>query len=149
MTPRKAIPTSSPPAEAPNALDPRVRTAIAAVAAAGAALTLAALLLRPRAGLSVAAGAAIAVLNLWVIARIVGSLLPGHRAGARAQSRAGWGLVALLKMLGLFAVVGLLMRHGLVSALPLVAGFCSLPIGIVIGSLVSDRSAHEPDEDQP
>ncbi len=47
----------------------------------------------------------------------------------------------MLKMLGLVGGVWLLMRHGVVSPIPMVVGFGSLPIGIVIGSLVSDRSA--------
>jgi hypothetical protein len=33
------------------------------------------------------------------------------------------------------------MRHGIVDPLPMVIGFTALPIGIAIGSLVSDRSA--------
>jgi hypothetical protein len=38
------------------------------------------------------------------------------------------------------------MRHGVVSPLPMLVGFGSLPIGIAIGSLVSDRSAPPGDE---
>ncbi len=121
-----------------------MRTAIATVALVGGTFTLIALLVSPASGLSVAMGAAVAALNLWVLARVVGAIFPSGRAGAEAQSRGGWGLVGLLKMLALFAVVGLLMRHGVASPVPLVIGFGSLPIGIVIGSLLSDRSAREP-----
>jgi hypothetical protein len=95
------------------------------------------------AGLSVALGGGLAVGNLWILARIVSELLPTDRAGAEAQSRGGWALVAVLKILGLLAVAWLLMRHApaIVSPLPLLVGFAALPIGIAIGSLVSDRSA--------
>ena len=132
----------APRAEAPPArFDARLRTSIRAVAVAGAALVLFALALAgPGAAVSVAAGAALAAGNLWLLARIVSSLLPGDRVGAEAQSRAGWALVAVLKMFGLLALAWLLMRHGIVSPLPMLIGFGALPIGIAIGSLVSDRS---------
>jgi hypothetical protein len=42
-------------------------------------------------------------------------------------------------MFGLVVAVWLLMRHGVVSPLPMMVGFGALPIGIAIGSLVSDR----------
>jgi hypothetical protein len=117
-----------------------MRTALAAVAIAGAGLSLGALpVFGLGAALSVAVGGAIATANLWALARIVLALLPDDRAGAQAQSKAGWALVALLKMLGLIAAVWLLMRHGVVSPLPMLVGFGALPIGIAIGTLVSDR----------
>ena len=140
MSPR----TDAPPPAAPG-MDPRMRRSIVAVAAVGAAMSLAALLFFGLAtAFSVAVGAAIAAGNLWALARIIGSLLPGEGADATAaasQSKAGWGVVAVLKLLGLVAGVWLLMRHGVVSPLPMMVGFGSLPIGIAIGSLVSDRSA--------
>jgi hypothetical protein len=43
-------------------------------------------------------------------------------------------------MLALLALAWLLMRHGIVSPLPMLIGFGALPIGIAIGSLVSDRT---------
>jgi hypothetical protein len=132
-----------------SALDPRVRRSIIAVALTGGGLSLVALLFFGMGtALSVAVGAGIAAANLWALARIIGALLPGDTEGARAQSKAGWGLVGVLKMLGLVAGVLLLMRHGVVSTLPMLIGFFgSLPIGIAIGSLVSDRSAPPVDED--
>jgi hypothetical protein len=124
-----------------------MRRSIVAVALAGGALSLAALLFFGIAtAFSVAVGAVIAAANLWALARIIGALLPADAPGAREQSKAGWGLVAMLKMLGLVAGVWLLMRHGVVSPLPMLVGFGSLPIGIAIGSLVSDRSAPSEDE---
>jgi hypothetical protein len=47
-------------------------------------------------------------------------------------------------MVGLLAVTWLLMRHGVVSPLPMLVGFGALPIGIAIGSIVSDRGAEHP-----
>lgn len=130
------------PAEVPPAkFDARLRTSIRAVAIAGAALVLFTLAFAGfGAAVSVAVGAGLAAGNLWLLAKIVSSLLPDDRRGAEAQSRAGWALVAVLKMFGLLAFAWLLMRHGIVSPLPMLIGFGALPIGIAIGSLVSDRS---------
>ncbi|HEY1696849.1 MAG TPA: ATP synthase subunit I [Polyangiaceae bacterium] len=119
-----------------------MRVSIVAVALTGAAFALGAVVVAgPATALSVAIGAAVATANLWALARIIAALLPRTEGGAKAQSRAGWGIVAILKVLGLVAVVWLLMRHGIVSPIPMVVGFAALPIGIAIGSLVSDRSA--------
>jgi hypothetical protein len=124
-----------------------MRRSIASVACTGGAMALLALFtFGAWSAFSVAVGAAIATANLWVLARVIAALLPSESEGARAQSRAGWGLVAALKMLGLLAVVWLLMRHGVVSPIAMVVGLGSLPIGIAIGSLVSDRSAASEDE---
>jgi hypothetical protein len=81
------------------------------------------------------------------MAKVVASLLPDETSGADASSadtrgkRAAWALVAALKMVALLSVVWLLMRHGLVDPLPMLVGLLSLPFGIAIGSLVSDRNA--------
>ncbi|HEV3193338.1 MAG TPA: ATP synthase subunit I [Polyangiaceae bacterium] len=127
-------------------LDPRLRMSLVAVAVAGVALTFTALVLFGSAGaVSAATGAGLALGNLWGLARIVAALLPDERVGARAQSRASWALLAVLKMLTLLGVTWLLMRHGWVSPMPMLIGFLSLPIGIAIGSLVSDRTGESED----
>ncbi len=129
---------------AANRLGDRIRTAVRAVAACGGVMALGALpVFGLRTSLSVALGAALATANLWALARILAALLPSTTDGARAQSRAGWALLAVLKMVGLFFVVWLLLRGGAVSALALLAGYGALPIGIAIGSLVSDRTGAE------
>jgi hypothetical protein len=138
----------APRAEAPPArYDARLRTSLVTVAVSGLVLASFAL---PSFGaasaFSVAAGAALATGNLWALARIVVELLPDERSGAHAtqhaaKNKAPWVLVALLKMFGLLAVAWLLMRHGVVSPAPMLVGFGSLPIGIAIGTLVSDRGA--------
>jgi hypothetical protein len=138
----------APPAEAPPArFDGRLRMSLRAVVITGAVLALFALAFAGAgAALSVAAGAGLAAGNLWLLARIVTALLPDDAPGAEAQSRAGWALVAVLKMFGLLALAWLLMRHGIVSPLPMLVGFGALPIGIAIGSLVSDRSPPPPSD---
>ena len=133
-------------------LDARMRRCLAGVAISGAVLAVGALAVANLwSGFSVAVGAAVATANLWVLARIVHALLPNDAAGARAQSRAGWALVAALKMVGLVGVVWLLMRHGVVSPVPMMVGLGALPIGIAIGSLVSDRTAEDavPGDERP
>lgn len=104
-----------------------------------------------RVALSIGIGAAIAAANLYVLAQIVASMIgvPGPaRAGedaAPAQGNAGaWGVVAFFKMNALIAGVWYLMTKGLVAPIPLVFGYGSLPIGIAIGSLVSDKTTREP-----
>jgi hypothetical protein len=132
-------------------LDAQLRVSIVAVAAAGALLALFALpFFGISAAFSVAVGAAIATGNLWALARIVSALLPGD---ARADGSPGdsknasaWALVGVLKMFGLFAVVYLLMRYGIVSPVPMLAGFGALPIGIAIGSMVSHRGPAREDD---
>jgi hypothetical protein len=119
-----------------------MRRTLGAVAVAGGVLSLGALAFFGVAtAFSVAIGAVIAVGNLWILARVIGALLPGEdeAEAARSQSRSAWSLVAILKLFGLVAVVWLLMRHGVVSPLPMLVGFGSLPIGIALGTLVSDR----------
>jgi len=119
-----------------------LRAHLWAVGLSGAALTLGAAAFAGAAAVgSVAVGAALAAGNLWALARIVGALLPTDARGAKAQSRAAWGLLALLKTGAALAVVWLLVRHRVVLPVPMVVGFLALPIGIAIGSLVSDRSA--------
>ena len=138
-------PTSSP---GRPPLDARMRGCLWGVAITGAVLSLGGLAFFGLwSGFSVAVGAAIATANLWVLTRVVGALLPSDAAAAGRQSRAGWALVAMVKMVGLIALMWLLIRHGVVSTLGLAAGFGSLPIGIAIGGLVSDRNAPGSPED--
>ena len=136
----------------PPRFDGRMRMSIRTVALSGGVLALGALaFLGVREGFSAAVGAALATGNLWALARIVTELLPPppdpdtRAASAPSAKGAGpWTLVGLLKMLGLLAVAWLLMRHGVVAPLAMLIGFGALPIGIAIGSIVSDRGADAP-----
>lgn len=127
---------------APNGTDPRMRAAIVAVAVVGACFTaFAAFAFSLGTAFSVGVGATIATLNLWILARIMRALMPAEGENAQPGANKGWALAALLKMLGLFAGVWILMSRHLVEPLPLLCGFGALPIGIAIGSMVSDRTA--------
>jgi hypothetical protein len=118
------------------------RIHVTSVLIAGSVLSLALFaFLGARSALSCALGAALATGNLWAWARIVSALLPDDSTAAQSQSRIAWIFVAGLKILAWLAIAWLLMRHGLVAVAPMMVGLLSLPIGIAIGSLVSDRSA--------
>jgi hypothetical protein len=125
--------------EATRALDPRTRTAIVGVAAFGALFVIGAGCgWGLRAAISVAVGVLIAVANLYGLARILGALL-GARAGE--DPNAGiWGVLAVVKVVGLFGGVWLLMTSHVVDPVGLVVGWGSLPVGIAIASLVSDKT---------
>jgi ATP synthase I chain len=124
------------------ALDPRMRTAIIGVAAIGAMFAIGAIAgWGTRAGVSVAVGGLIAVANLYGLARIVSALL-----GARVEENAGaepgsgiWGLFAILKVIGLFGGVWLLLGSHLVDPIGLIVGWGALPIGVSIGSFLGDK----------
>jgi hypothetical protein len=116
--------------------DPRFVTAMVAVLSLGALMAITAeLSWGARMALSVGAGAAIAASNLYVLSRIVGAMIAGG-AGAGA-----WGVIAFMKMLILFGGIWMMMTRGLVDPMGLLAGYGSLPIGIVIGSIVSDKAS--------
>ncbi|MGA3119631.1 MAG: hypothetical protein ABSF69_02575 [Polyangiaceae bacterium] len=119
-----------------------MRTSIATVASLGAGASLVtAAFAGPRSAVSVAVAAALAAGNLWALARIVVALLPDDHSGPNTQRRGGWAVLAALKMGGLLAASWLLMRHGVSGPITMAIGFLSLPMGIAIGALVSDRSA--------
>ena len=109
-------------------VEPALSRALWAVAICGALLALASLsIFNVRAGLSVLVGAAIGVINLFVLARSVSRLLAGGGAS--------WGVVVVIKLLGLLAVTFLLIRFALVDSLGLAVGFGALPLGIVFAGL--------------
>lgn len=73
----------------------------------------------------VAVGVVLALSNLWVLEQLVRAYLDAGRGR--------WAVLAIVKAAVLFALVALLLRSGAVSVLPLVAGFGSLPLGVLIG----------------
>jgi hypothetical protein len=133
-------------AEERGALDPRTRTAIVGVAAMGALFAIGASTgWGVRAGVSVAIGALIAVANLYGLARIVGALLGTRGAHGEGDPNSGmWGLLAILKVIGLFGVIWFLLSFQLVQPIGLVVGWGALPIGIALGTFVSDKSERPP-----
>jgi hypothetical protein len=87
---------------------------------------------------SVAAGASVAVGNLWALSRAVRNLLASEGTGT-----VPWSLVAVLKFFALLALTYLLVQSPQIQALGLALGFGALPLGIVFGSLLQAPSASE------
>ena len=109
-----------------------------AVALVGLATTVAAAFLGGvLAARSVALGAAVAALNLWVISLVVRGMLGGKR------SRVPWPLIAVLKMGVLFGGLYLLLKGGWVDLLPLLAGYGALPLGVVAGQVGAPHPVEE------
>jgi hypothetical protein len=95
-----------------------------------------------RFALSVGAGAAIAGSNLYVLSKIVGAMMGRGTSGESPGASAGtWGVLAMVKMVVLFGGIWIVMTKGLVDPMGLVVGYGSLPIGIAIGSIVSDKTS--------
>src|SRR5690349_6312952 len=92
--------------------DGNIAPAIWSVAISGLVLTLLSLQLFGVGGVvSTASGGALAVVNLWVIARMVRGFLGGP---ARA-----WGPIGLFKLAALLIVLGILLKRGFAEVLPL------------------------------
>lgn len=120
--------------------DGPLTTAFLAVAASGVALTAGGAVLRGQVGaVSVGMGVLTAVANLYVLSRIVAALAIPHVDAAKNAAFA-WGVIALGKIMVLFGGIWLLMAHRLVDPIPLLVGYGSLPIGIAIGAVVSDKT---------
>jgi len=81
--------------------------------------------------LSTAAGAALGVLDLWLLTRMVRAMvaIEPSRQGAR------WAPLVLIKFLLLFTGVILLLSRNVFLPLPFLAGLAALPVGIVVGTL--------------
>jgi hypothetical protein len=122
--------------------DARLVTALVTVGSCGSLMAVtAAFVWGARFALSVGAGAAIAGSNLYVLSKIVGAMMdPGADGEARGAGAGTWGVLAMVKMVVLFGGIWLVMTKGLVDPMGLVVGYGSLPIGIAIGSIVSDKT---------
>ena len=91
-----------------------------------------------RIAIGILVGAAIAVANLWVFKRV------GHAfLSEKGKSRAIWGLVGAFKFVALMVGVGLLLRHEVVGAIPLIVGYGALPVGITVSNFLSARLEDE------
>jgi hypothetical protein len=51
-----------------------------------------------------------------------------------------WGVLAVLKVVGLFGGVWLLLGSHLVEPMGLVVGWGALPLGVALGAFVSDKT---------
>lgn len=113
----------------------RAMAAVLVVGVTGTAL--AAFVSGALAARSVALGAAVAGLNLWVITLVVRGMLGPKRR------KVHWPLVAVLKISVLFGGLYLLVASGWVDLLPLLAGYGALPIGIFAAQLGAPRPVEE------
>ena len=89
---------------------------------------------------SAAVGAVAALANLYVLSWLVGAFAVPHR-DAKENACFAWCVIALGKMMVLYGILWLLMTRHLVDPIPLVVGYGSLPIGIAIGAIVSDKTS--------
>jgi hypothetical protein len=87
------------------------------------------------AGAGVLVGTLVAMANLWAFAFVIRALFGRGRPW-------GWALLGVLKMFGLFGVVGWLLRHEIVRVIPFAVGYASLPVGLTLATLF----APPPDE---
>ncbi len=116
-----------------------------AVGLSGALMTVtAAFVWGTRMGVSVAAGSTIAASNLYVLTRIVHAMIDGNPDGSRGSSAGAWGVIAVGKMILLFGGIWWVMTRALVDPIGLLVGYGSLPIGIAIGAIVSDKTDRKP-----
>jgi hypothetical protein len=120
-------------------LDDRVLTAVLTVGSVAITIAgLAAWRFGARAGISALTGGAVGTLNLYLLARSIGRLLADD-VDEPARKKLLLGLAALLRVLVLYAgVIFLLVEHW-VDPIAFGVGYLSLPLGIVVASLLSDR----------
>lgn len=120
--------------------DPTMLAAMRAVGLTAAALALITLVaFGAEKGLSVAAGGAIATVNLIVFARV------GQAFVARNGMSAPWFVIGILKLVLLLGGVWLLIKSGYVSGVWLAGGYGALPLGITLGSLFGPRPPDDAD----
>lgn len=121
-----------------NEKDAGMARAMWAVALVGVTSTVGgALLGGALAARSVALGAVVAGLNLWVITLVVRGMLGPKRR------RVSWPLLAVLKISVLFGGLYVLVKSGWVDLLPLLVGYGALPLGIFAGQLGAPRPVEE------
>ncbi len=126
----ESIPTTQ------NSDDGSIAAALWSVVIAGALVTLGSVsLFGLRQAGSTALGAALAVMNLWAIGKLVRGLLGGGKA------RASWGPLGMLKLAAIFVVLGVVVKRGWVDVLPFALGYSALPLGIVLSQLKSNPAA--------
>ena len=120
--------------------DGTIRAAVRGVAITAAVFTVASMPFGGfRFGVGVLAGGVIAVANLAVLARIVQAFL------TKKGNTLPWAIIAVLKLVLLLGGVWMLLKSELVSGLPLVIGYMSLPVGAVAASLFGPKPPADPE----
>ncbi len=110
--------------------DPALKAAVKVVAITGLVLTAGAAVFTDfHSAVGVFLGGALATLNLVILIRLGEAFL--EQNGGRTP----WAIIGVLKLVGLFAAVYLILKRGDISPMALVVGFGSLPIGITISGL--------------
>jgi hypothetical protein len=89
------------------------------------------------AAVGVAVGASVATLNLWAFTRIGTVFL------SRRGLRTSWGLLAIFKLVGLFAAVGLVLKMEVADPISFLIGYLALPVGIVASQLLGLQADYE------
>ncbi len=95
---------------------------------------------------SIAIGVTLAAANLYVLGLALTAVLFSEFDPTLSEDerpsvvvKTMWGVIALAKIVVLFAAVALMLRRGIATPLPLVLGYLTLPFGIAIGSIACDR----------
>lgn len=115
----------------PLPMDPALRSAVLVTAVTALIFSvIGAVVVAPFWGLGVLVGGMLATANLVLFIRLGRMYLE-----LQGQSTP-WALMAVLKLIGLFACVGVILWRGAVPPLAFVIGYGALPIGISIGSLI-------------
>ena len=83
-----------------------------------------------QAATGVAIGATTATLNLWGFTRI------GTTFFSRRGMRASWGVLAGLKLIALFGIVGVMLKMEIADPVSFLIGYVALPVGIVASQLL-------------
>jgi len=127
--------------------------AMVAVGLAGAAIAIGAFsLYGGKAAASAAFGTVLAIANLFVLGKVIRAMMPEpepvpgeepgtQEPGPQKGSPAAWGIFALLKVVGLFALVLVAVKADWVTPLGFLVGYGALPIGIVMAQLARGMSA--------
>ncbi len=121
----------------------RFRWLLGSLVASGLALTVGAAAWRGQAtGSSVAVGVALAAINFVTLRYLIRIVTA---AAATGQSRGFASVLLGLKLPILLAAVWTLLSRHLVTAGALALGYCALPIGVAIGTLLCDKVARPPE----
>lgn len=116
-----------------------IRSVLVAIVATGAVISVGtAVGFDVQTGVAAFVGAALAVLNLVLFARLVSAFL------TQKQQSGPWAILGMLKLVGLFACVYILVTRGGVSAYGIALGFAALPIGITLGTLFRSKASTKP-----
>ena len=119
--------------------DAQIKAAIRYVVGTAACFTVVAMAVKDvRFGHGVAAGGAIAAVNLIVLARIVEAFL------TKKGNTAPWAIIAVLKLFLLLGGAWLILKSGVVSGFALVIGSMAWPAGAVVASLFGPKPPDDP-----